>query len=615
MIDSGLAVAAILAPSFPAAFPNIDYGRFVAALRRLGFSSVHEVGFGADLVANAYGEFLEKNRPASSISTTCPSVVAFVEKYHPELIPHLIPIASPMIAMARVVRKIYGNEVKIVFIGPCIAKKSEKDRADLKGEVNEVMTFLELEQMFVQRGITPGEYPPEEFDPPLAGQGGLLPLRRGLLQAAGLQEDLLDDDIFNADGKKNFLEALKEFASKDFQPRFLETLSCEGCITGPGIHGHGSPYHKRKQVSQYVKARQGKFNHDEWQAAIKQYQGLDLSCAFQSEDQRLALPSKDHIAVALRTMGKSNPEDQLNCGACGYETCAEHAVAILKGLAENEMCLPYTIETLKSTIRKLEQSYCELKNVKETLNHREKLASMGQLSAGIAHEVNNPLGVVLMYAHILLEQHGQNDEMKQDLEMIVSQANRCKKIVSGLLNFARQSKIVRQKVDLYSLASYCVDSLCLPGNIVLRIETSTENLSAEIDKDQISQVLINLVNNSLDAIGENDGSITLLIRGSERDIIFEVIDSGPGIPAKVKEHIFDPFFTTKQIGKGTGLGLPVSYGIVKMHSGSIHVESNADPLKGATWTKVIVSLPRYEAKQFDSPALPGKGLSDNHFFG
>ena len=140
----------------------------------------------------------------------------------------------------------------------------------------------------------------------------------------------------------------------------------------------------------------------------------------------------------LLKMGKKTKKDQLDCGACGYETCVEHAIAIKKGLAEVEMCLPYTIEKLHKSVKDLALSNEKLSSMKQALKQSEKLAHMGQLSAGIAHELNNPLGVVIMYSNILLEEAPADDPVREDLKLIVEQAGRCKKIVAGLLNFAQE---------------------------------------------------------------------------------------------------------------------------------------------------------------------------------
>jgi signal transduction histidine kinase len=216
---------------------------------------------------------------------------------------------------------------------------------------------------------------------------------------------------------------------------------------------------------------------------------------------------------------------------------------------------------------------------------------MGQLAAGIAHEVNNPLGVVLMYAHMLLKESDPQSNVREDLQMIVEQADRCKKIVAGLLNFARQNKVVRYPASLRDLVERALKTVIIPGSIAVQVEQSAEDDTAELDRDQVIQVLTNLLSNAVAAM-ENGGRLTIRIGGDAGRVSVAVRDTGIGIPEQNLGKIFEPFFTTKQIGRGTGLGLAVTYGLVKMHKGDIRVQSNADPSAGPTGSTFTVTLPR-----------------------
>ena len=204
----------------------------------------------------------------------------------------------------------------------------------------------------------------------------------------------------------------------------------------------------------------------------------------------------------MHRMGKFSPVDELNCGACGYDTCLEHAIAIHKELAESEMCLPNTIDQLRIALTKLKVSHEELATTQEALLQSEKLAGMGQLAAGIAHEVNNPLGVVLMYAHLLLDECDPQSKIREDLAMITEQADRCKKIVAGLLHFARQNKVCRSPVDIREVVDRTMHAMTVPECITVRIEHDVAEPIAEVDRDQIVQVLTNLVTNAVAAMDD-----------------------------------------------------------------------------------------------------------------
>jgi signal transduction histidine kinase/NAD-dependent dihydropyrimidine dehydrogenase PreA subunit len=592
MLGSGQPMAAIVAPSFPAEFPDVDHRLFVGMVKKLGFSHVNEVGFGADLVARTYRRLLrDPGDGRKYIATTCPAVLCYIEKYHPELVPALAPVVSPMVAAARALRLMHGPQLRIVFIGPCLAKRREALSGALDGEVAQAMTFAELRTMLEETGISPDSAEPSDFDPPHAGMGAIFPVERGLLQAAAIGEDLVANDVVSAGGRSRFVEAIREFAEDQLDVRLLEVLSCDGCIMGAGMTSGGSLLSRRTAVSRYVRQRMEELDRDQWQAQMQRFSDLPMSRGFVPQDQRIAMPSREDLAAILTRMGKSGPEDELNCGACGYETCVEHATAVHMGIAESEMCLPNTIEKLHKTIGELNHSHRELANAQEELVQSKKLASMGQLAAGIAHEINNPLGVVLMYAHLLLEEAEENKQLQDDLRMIADEADRCKKIVSGLLDFSRQNRVVRTTVDLLDLVGRTLRSLPPPPNVTVKTENRLQDAAAELDRDQIVQVLTNLITNAYTAM-PGGGTLTVETEGDDGEVILRVKDTGVGIPLENQERIFDPFFTTKQIGSGTGLGLAVTYGIVKMHRGSIQCASSTDPAQGATGTVFTVRLPR-----------------------
>ncbi len=585
-------VAACLAPSFPAEFVEAGPERVVGALRQLGFDYVHEVAFGADLVAREYRRLIEKAPSGRHIASTCPAIVAYVERYHPALVERLAPIVSPMVALARYLKQQGPPELKILFIGPCIAKKGEAASAQIDGEVDAVLTFSELRGLIQAECIDLPGCEPGEFDPPAAGYGALFAISRGLLQAASIREDLVNGDVVAAEGRTNFVEAIKEFESGDLDARLLEVLCCNGCIMGPGMSVNSPLFSRRSRVSRFVRSRLEKLPGCK-PPPLSELPELDLTRSFIADDQRILDPSLDEIGRIMARMGKLDPEDELNCGACGYETCREHAVAIHKGLAESEMCLPYTIEQLRHAVGELADSNDKLASARDALRQSEKLATMGQMAAGIAHEVNNPLGVVLMYAHILLDEFGDDPRLNEDLGLIAEQADRCKKIVSGLLHFARRNKVNPAPCDLWELIEDTIRSVTVPAGVKVAVEHSAlSDPVADLDHDQIIQVLTNLVSNAVTAM-PSGGTLTVELADAGEMVRIVVRDTGVGIPRENLSKIFEPFFSTKQLGVGTGLGLAVTYGIVKMHCGEISASSNNDPDSGPTGTAFDIRLPRH----------------------
>ncbi|MFH1502712.1 MAG: cache domain-containing protein [Candidatus Eisenbacteria bacterium] len=238
------------------------------------------------------------------------------------------------------------------------------------------------------------------------------------------------------------------------------------------------------------------------------------------------------------------------------------------------------LKELARTFNSMAQSVVE-RDVKLQENARKmteskKLATLGQLAAGIAHEINNPLGGILMYSHILKEEL-KRAENRDTVEKIAREADRCKKIVKGLLDFARQTKPERTESNL-NLVMNEVIALLEHQSIFHNIDILSEHAPSlplvDVDVTQMQEVFMNLVLNAAQAM-EGKGTLTTVTRlsrdGGSAEI--EIRDTGPGIPANDRNKIFEPFFTTKEVGRGTGLGLAIAYGIVERHHGSIWVES------------------------------------------
>lgn len=581
-------VFACLAPSFPAAFHPVDPLKIISAVRRLGFAEVWEVAFGAELISRAYSSLFRKSQQAGRqvIATSCPAIVAFVEKHMPSLLHALAPIVSPMVATARAIHQRHGPDVRVVFIGPCIAKKNEFRDPNVAGVVDGVLTYAELSAMFRAADIDPTKLCESFFDGPRCHLARSFPISGGLLKSAGLSQDVLENDIVVTEGKSRVLAALEEVDGGHSQAKLFDVLFCNGCINGPIMTNELSTFARKEIVADFAVEQSRHTTQREMAEALAEFENLDLSRSFTTENLELPKPSEEEIAAALASMRKLPPENQLNCGACGYTTCREKAIAVCQGLAEPEMCLPYLVEELEATCQRLQRSHQELASAQHRLVESERLASMGQLSAGVAHEINNPLGTILLYSHLLLKQLPDGDPDRPELQMIVKEATRCKEIVRGLLDFARQSRVSKEPTRLSDLIADVLSIMSAkaePAGVHLTSDVPNDLPTMMVDGAQIKQMLVNLVDNSIDAVSEGG---TVCVRASltpRQDAVeITVTDNGCGIPKEDLSKVFTPFFTTKPMGKGTGLGLAIAYGIVKMHSGEITAESEIN--RGSKFT-------------------------------
>ena len=250
---------------------------------------------------------------------------------------------------------------------------------------------------------------------------------------------------------------------------------------------------------------------------------------------------------------------------------------------------PYGIGEIATLGRSFNSMVETLNDTQRALMHKDKLVSMGQLAAGVAHELNNPLGTIMLYSDVMYRDTQEDDPRREDLKMIINEAYRCKVIVADLLNFARQQEVMAQDTNLNDLLIDVVDKFRNQPSfehLELRCSFDEQLPVIQADPAQLQQVFINLINNSADAI-EGPGTITVSTHAVSKELVeVHVADTGMGIAPENLDKLFTPFFTTKPAGKGTGLGLAIVYGIVKMHRGQIKVESKLG--HGAT---VIITLP------------------------
>ncbi len=237
----------------------------------------------------------------------------------------------------------------------------------------------------------------------------------------------------------------------------------------------------------------------------------------------------------------------------------------------------------------------KLAGANAALVQSEKLAAFGQLGAGIAHEVKNPLAGILGYAQLTLRKLDEDSPFKKNLDIIESETRRCTEIISNLLKFARQEGAVMEPTDINEVvdaALQIVDHQLGVNNVKLRKELATDLPACDANANQLQQAIMNFAINAQQAMGSEGGNLILRTHtGPGDEVMIEIEDDGPGIPDEIKANIFEPFFTTKPAGQGTGLGLSVTHGIIHDHGGTIRIED----VEGGG-TRFLVSLPAWAAK-------------------
>ena len=459
LLASGAEVVAICDPSISGEFHDItDYRKFVEMIKQLGFSRVAEVSFGVDLVARQYHDLISNFQGRHYITANCPAVVFFIEKFHPHLISNLAPIVSPMIATTLAIRKKYGKDLKVIFIGPCIATKEEATRFDGEAKVDSVLTFIELRELFAEFNIRESQLEFSEFDPPVGFKGSLYPLSNGIIQAAELSEDLLTGTVITTEGRNNMLDAVREFSSRiDMIKRHFNIFYDEGCLMGPGTSPGGEKFLRRTLVTDYVNKRLASFDKNVWDQEMEFFSDLNLSRQFQPDDQRLPVPDEDVVLEMLQRIGKENEIDnEIGCESCGYSSCREFAIAIAQGLATTDMCHIYSSKNRQNYIKSLRAANEKLAKTQAALKESEEKTRIEQEAE---HEISETLSAMLQKlvsgVVIVDEKLKITQSNKAFVRIVGEDAALVDEVIPGLAGADLKSLL---PVSLYKLFSYVLTS-------------------------------------------------------------------------------------------------------------------------------------------------------------
>ncbi len=328
-------VYASLAPSWVSEFSGVEAKKFIRALKKLGFAGVGETAVGAQLVTDRVARELEKNKPGILLSSACPAAVDFVRRYLPELSDKITPLGSPLMAHCRLLREHFGPEIRVIFLGPCIAKKNEADRNPEL--IDLALTYPELKRLFKEEEIDPArcEAGKEDvFVPFAAEEGALYPIEGGMNRTIEFQCANSGVRYAAFTGLDNIRNGLRGVARSAVSgPVFVELLACPGgCVHGPRTEHESPGLVERLRILDTVRMPE---------APAPRTIKSSIAAKFPADPHPDPEPTPEKMAEALRSIGKTTPEDELNCGGCGYDSCRNCARALLSGRAEPSMCVSY----------------------------------------------------------------------------------------------------------------------------------------------------------------------------------------------------------------------------------------------------------------------------------
>jgi iron only hydrogenase large subunit-like protein len=330
MIASGKPVYASVAPSFTANYDGAELEEMEEALKLLGFTGAEETAVGATLVKLQYEEMIRSGETKTIISSCCHTVNTLIQKYYPEALPYLARVLSPMQAHCRKLKEEHPGAYT-VFIGPCISKKEEADQ--YPGIVDCALTFEEMSEWLKEEGVTIS--PAGNQSTCEEGRARLFPIPGGIIRS--MISNQKDYDYIAIDGIDNCIRALNNIIHGELSHCFIEMSACAGsCVGGPAMDKE-----RRMLISDYIR-----INH---YAGEKDF-AVEAPCSdrmvknFAYLGYSSQMPGSNAIEEILHKMGKASPEQELNCGSCGYNTCREKAVAVYQGKADLTMCLPYLKE-------------------------------------------------------------------------------------------------------------------------------------------------------------------------------------------------------------------------------------------------------------------------------
>ena len=496
LLISGKDVYVSLAPSWRSVFEN-SAQKMIAILKKLGFKEVSETAIGAQEVSIKAAKLLNETESGLWISSACPVIVEYIRLYQPEFTKNITPIGSPAKTHAKLLKNLYGDDIAVVFIGPCIGKKNEADEND--NLIDASLTFEELKIWIADKIGDISQIKKEsyyEFVPYSAHEGTLYPINGGMnqtIQKVGVKQNV---QLIEVCGIPAFEKALENLdAEKLSAPIFVEALACEsGCITGPCIASNNPSISSISDIMRKVKVRD----------VIPTEPQLVVECDYSPKEIATSKYSLEEITQTLKKIGKHTEEDELNCGGCGYNTCRELAVALLDGVAEPSMCVSYmrkiAMRKAAAMLRCMPAAIVMVDNNMNILEANDSFMKMftgdmyeifkarpdGMTGAAIDRivEFSDIFRTILKTGKDLHKEHYNVNDRLFDINAFTIEPN---EIVGAIITDVTQTETTREKISekakevISKNISIVQEIACLLGEHMVETETLLNSIANDYD--------------------------------------------------------------------------------------------------------------------------------------
>ena len=496
LINSGKEVYVSLAPSWRGVF-EMSAQKMIAILKRLGFKDISETALGAQEVSIKTAEMLNNTESGLWISSACPVIVDYIRMYKPEFSKYITPIGSPARTHAKMLRQTYGEDIGIVFIGPCIGKKKEADEPD--GLIDLAITFEELKIWINDQIPDISQIQKDdrfEFVPYSAHEGALYPIDGGMnttIRKIGIKDEAQLLEVCSIPAFEKALNNLEP--EKLNRPIFVEALACEGgCIAGPCISTDKASISIVSDVLTKVKKR------DDIPKTTDYVVNYEYTPAEVTESKY----SLEEITKTLKKIGKHTAEDELNCGGCGYSSCRELAVALLDGVAEPSMCIPYmrkiAMRKAAAMLRCMPAAIVMVDNNMNILEANESFMKMftgdmyeifkarpdGLTGAAIDRivEFSDLFRTILKTGKDLHKEHYNVNNRLYDINAFTIEPN---EIVGAIITDVTQTETTREKISekakevISKNISIVQEIACLLGEHMVETETLLNSIANDYD--------------------------------------------------------------------------------------------------------------------------------------